>query len=56
MRIQILRSVKPSLKTLLLSDMGRTDALIFPKCGSARRRRVKAVIGAERDKHAASQP
>ena len=44
MRIRTLLSVKPSLKKLLLSDVGRTDALIIPKRGSVRRRRVKAVI------------
>lgn len=35
-------AAKPSLKELLLSDLGRTDSLV-PRRGHARRRRVDAL-------------
>jgi prevent-host-death family protein len=37
-------AARPSLKSLLLSDMGRTDDLIIPERGKARRRKVQEVI------------
>ncbi|PID46173.1 MAG: prevent-host-death protein [Proteobacteria bacterium] len=35
---------KPSLKSLLLSPVGRTDDLYIPKRGNARRRVVQEII------------
>ena len=37
-------AARPSLKELLLSDMGRTDDLLIPERGSARRRKVQEFI------------
>nr|CAA6827883.1 MAG: VapB protein (antitoxin to VapC) [uncultured Thiotrichaceae bacterium] len=41
-RLQI--AAKPSLKELLLSDAARTDDLVVPARGKARRRKVEEVI------------
>lgn len=35
---------KPSLKSLLLSSVGRTDDLLIPERGNARRRKVQEII------------
>ena len=37
-------AAKPSLKSLLLSSLGRTDELIIPQRGKARRRKVQEII------------
>ncbi len=37
-------AAKPSLKSLLLSSLGRTDDLIIPQRGNARRRKAKEII------------
>lgn len=37
-------AAKPSLKELLLSDQGRTEDLLIPKRGKARRRKVQEFI------------
>lgn len=37
-------ALKPSLKDLLLSDVARTDDLVIPQRGKARRRKVQEFI------------
>ena len=37
-------AARPSLKELLLSDIGRTDDLLIPERGNARRRKVQEFI------------
>lgn len=37
-------AAKPSLKSLLLSSVGRTDDLLIPERGNARRRKVQEII------------
>ena len=37
-------ALKPSLKDLLLSDAARTDDLVIPQRGKARRRKVQEFI------------
>ena len=37
-------AAKPSLKALLLSDVGRTNDLLIPERGKARRRKAQEVI------------
>lgn len=37
-------AAKPSLKALLLSDLARTDDLLIPERGKARRRQVQEFI------------
>jgi prevent-host-death family protein len=37
-------AAKPSLKALLLSDLARTDDLVIPERGKARRRQVQEFI------------